>query len=29
MWDTSNTDAWARHQVVDSMMESLYWMGIE
>ena len=29
MCDTSNTDACSRHQVVESMMESLYWIGIE
>ena len=29
MWDTSNSDACSRHQMVDSMMLSLYWMGID
>lgn len=28
MWDTSNREACCRHQVVESMMESLYWMGM-
>ena len=29
MWDTSNREACARQCLVESMMESLYWMGID
>jgi hypothetical protein len=29
MCATSKTDACSRHQVVDSMMESLYWIGMD
>ena len=29
MCDTSKSDACSRHQMVDSMMLSLYWMGID
>ena len=29
MCDTSKSDACSRHQIVDSMMLSLYWMGID
>ena len=29
MWDTSNRDACSRHQMVESMMLSLYWIGID
>jgi hypothetical protein len=28
MWDTSKTEACSRHQMVLSIMESLYWMGM-
>lgn len=29
MCATSKTDACSRHHVVESMMESLYWMGMD
>lgn len=29
MWDTSNREVWARQWAVASMMESLYWIGMD
>jgi len=29
MWDTSNSDACSRQCFVASIMESLYWIGID
>lgn len=29
MCDTSKSEACSRHQMVDSMIESLYWIGMD
>lgn len=29
MWETSKREDWVRQWIVESMIESLYWMGID